>query len=376
MATQLLRDHIIFFLGAGASRSEGYPLMSTFLDDLKAEFPWSPTDSARHKREAFETLLAFRARLSVVRDIVNTDFDNIEDLYSAAEMLAMADPEFTLDVGDRSITAKELPSQVALAIWEMCRWRPLEDRAHKAPEHHSHLMSIIKGLEPMYHGETFRRIVFVTTNYDILIELAAWHSGVPFCYGQHANFDHVLGPIGSSQSSLRVLKLHGSVNWFGKSGKTVCDFSQGTFDAGNEQGTTYEWPTIQSETPKIPEGHIPIIVPPSFSKSVAHSVLRAVWSETVAAIAKAKLLVFIGYSFPRTDTFVHQLLHVGLLENHDLRRVIVINHDPVVGKYTRRNVFNSVFSDKRLRFVCKKFDHDTCEDIRAEIQRLEARPFM
>jgi hypothetical protein len=102
--------------------------------------------------------------------------------------------------------------------------------------------------------------------------------------------------------------------------------------------------------------------------------LKGVWAEAIAAIKSAKMLVFIGYSFPRTDTFLHQLLHVGLLGNSDLRRVIVVNPDAEVAQYAKSQVFNDVFSSRRLEVLPSFFDHKVCRRIGTVWRELEVEP--
>ncbi len=103
--SEYLRDKIVFFLGAGASRYLGYPLMGTFLDEMKTAFG---TGGGKPRTKAFEALLHFRGELSRVRNYVNTDFDNIEALYSAAEMYCIGRAEETIDVAGETITRDEL----------------------------------------------------------------------------------------------------------------------------------------------------------------------------------------------------------------------------------------------------------------------------
>jgi hypothetical protein len=368
-----LSDQVVLFLGAGASRYEGYPLMSTFLDDLKAAYPSGKDESAKRKREAFDTLLAFRLHLSKVRDVVNTDFDNIEELYSAAHMFAMAYPEEELKVPQGLRKAGEVPEQIAIAIWEMCRLRPFEGQFHNTPAHHTNMFSLLNRSPTQNRSmPLLSRCAIVTTNYDILPELGAWCAKAPFWYGLNVGLRPRAGTE-MRNHGVRILKLHGSVNWFVGEAEPIYDFAMGTFDTFK---SLHQWPAIQSSNYEIPDGHRPLIVPPSFSKDATHPILRAVWTEAVSAISRARILVFVGYSFPRTDTFVQQLLHVALLQNPDLRRVIVIDPEEAVGEYARKRVFNDVFSGKRLHFIKDCFSDSAWKAISAEIDTLEQQAVM
>ena len=157
-----LRDKIVFFMGAGSSRYLGYPLMSSFLDDMKQAFP--QVRGLPRQKKAFEVLLAFRGQLASVREYVNTDFDNIEALYSAAEMFGLAFPEEQIDVGAESVPGAELPEWIALAIWSMCRWRG----KHEEPQRHGELLKrLVELAQKTRDPDIAHRVAFVTTNYDM-----------------------------------------------------------------------------------------------------------------------------------------------------------------------------------------------------------------
>ena len=130
-----LNDKIVVFMGAGASAHAGYPVMDRFLEVLRSLQADRTTHQSSRGSFAFQVLLGFRARVGSVRDYVSADFDNIEALYSTAEMFALAYPDEILVVGGRKIPAKDIPEQIALAIWEIYRKRPLNqplDQSHNS----------------------------------------------------------------------------------------------------------------------------------------------------------------------------------------------------------------------------------------------------
>lgn len=369
----LLSDQIVFFLGAGASRTMGYPLMSTFLDDLKKAYPKGGEEDqyAQRKKRAFDVLLTFRSDLARLREYVHTDFDNIEELYSAAEMFALAYPDKEIGSGEGAVCGKDIPREIAIAIWEMCRLRPFEGAVHKQPKIHIRLMQAIANV----HGKKsvaglIDRVTFITTNYDILIELAA-SKDTDFSYGASVVFGEFRGDV-KPCGQMNILKLHGSVNWFLSERGAICDASCTSFKNPVPAHGTYIWPRIQGSTYEIPEDATPMIVPPSFSKSAGHPLLQNVWREAITKIARAKLLVFIGYSFPRTDTFVNHLLHVGLLQNADLRKVMIVDPAGTVGKYATTQVFDQALTSKgRVQFVQERFTEEVCNRIEKEMEELE-----
>ncbi len=366
---RLINDGIVLFFGAGASRCEQYPLMDTFLDDLKASLPRGESEHDQRRRDAYEALLAFRAKLSTVKDKVNTDFDNIESLYSAAEMYSLAFPEEVITVRDKVLKGSEIPGKIAMAIWEMCRWSPFTDPIHRDPETH---MGLLTRIETLGNG-ILDRITFITTNYDILIEIAAMRTRWRLCYGNHIKFDEFDEEFVTQQASTRLLKLHGSTNWFvTDDNKTHCDASNGQFEnfGGRGPGGSlgYRWPNIQASNYSAPG--TPLIIPPTYAKTANEDLFECVWREAMEAISGAKFLAFIGYSFPQTATFLQHLINIGLLQNHDLRSVLIVNKDPEIKEHVSTNLFDKNFADKRVKFIEGSFEGEVAMKTRGGVHRI------
>ncbi len=357
---KLMSDGIVIFFGAGASRCEGYPLMGTFLDDLKASFPLGNDPPDQRRRKAFETLLTFRSELASAKDYVQTDFDNIESLYCAADMYALAFPNKSIWVTGEKVSAAHIPSKIALAIWEMCRWNPRKKFVHEDPKTHIDLFSVLKRrFDDGRFTDLYSHMTFITTNYDLLVELALWKCKLPFSYGSSVSFDDFLEGFAYREASASLLKLHGSVNWFkkheeGDDFSTICDASLSQYLEHPRTQSPYSWPKLQSRNYDLPGD--PLIVPPTYAKSAGDNILENVWREAITATATAKLLIFIGYSFPPTDTFLQHLLNVSFLQNRDLRKVLIVNPDPEVGKHLRTSIFNSNFAEKKLEFLEARFE--------------------
>ncbi len=53
--------------------------------------------------------------------------------------------------------------------------------------------------------------------------------------------------------------------------------------------------------------------------------MRPVWNQAVSALKAAKRICVIGYSMPETDTFFKFLLALGLAENHQLYRFVLVD---------------------------------------------------
>jgi len=64
------------------------------------------------------------------------------------------------------------------------------------------------------------------------------------------------------------------------------------------------------------------------------SIFREIWNAAGKALEEAEKLVFIGFSFPESDTHIRYFLAANLFENVDLRPIVIV--DPNADKiYTR-----------------------------------------
>ncbi|MBL7876768.1 MAG: hypothetical protein JNL53_13965 [Cyclobacteriaceae bacterium] len=179
---------------------------------------------------------------------------------------------------------------------------------------------------------------FITFNWDTLLDRALFASGKWFPDdGYNIDFTGLLEktwrePV-KRKSKNKLLKLHGSTNWFGpymtrhlQTGeqKFVSDpdnvYNQWCLIDGSLWFDTYKdrWrpdyePFSYYFTPNDPITGLPlmpVIVPPSATKdfSVYKELFEPVWSEAESKLAKTSRLVIAGYSFPLTDTHAFKLL--------------------------------------------------------------------
>ena len=91
-------------------------------------------------------------------------------------------------------------------------------------------------------------------------------------------------------------------------------------------------------------------MPPTWYKSNSNDIITEIWSKAIQEISKATHLMIIGYSMPRTDVFFDQLLTLGLRDNMNLQRVVVINPDPRIND-TINDVFDKHFVANKVTFI-------------------------
>jgi len=145
---------------------------------------------------------------------------------------------------------------------------------------------------------------FITLNYDTLLDSAlirrGWNPETGYCVRgskRKVNWRPNEDSIDPSLKKVRLLKLHGSVNWFVRG--SFSDLS-----AVFSKKPTLVWNPRKSEI----QGHIRQIVPPIYGKFFGHDHWREIWAEAYKLLCESDILVVIGCSLVDTDFHLRALL--------------------------------------------------------------------
>ncbi len=164
---------------------------------------------------------------------------------------------------------------------------------------------------------------YITFNYDDFLDRALEQTGAWNPYRGYGFFCRSSGDgiarfsVGTFDSRLLILKLHGSLNWRPKLGYSYPVALDSITHHHNWNGGDLDAHHLEPE---------PVIVPPVLSKSslVEQPVLRLVWSRAFAELATADQITFIGYSFPTTDIAVRTLF-AEAMEDLPRDNVTIVN---------------------------------------------------
>jgi hypothetical protein len=113
---------------------------------------------------------------------------------------------------------------------------------------------------------------------------------------------------GDKDTSIRLLKLHGSVNWQLPEGE---DATEIVLKQRLHQ---------QRGVPRF------TIIPPVWNKNIAsHKIFRMIWQEAAARLRAAKVIAVVGFSFVPTDLYAQSLFRIALGDRSHLETLVVAN---------------------------------------------------
>jgi hypothetical protein len=186
-------------------------------------------------------------------------------------------------------------------------------------------------------GASDETTTVITFNYDTLPERAYMHTAPIRASGLPSNgaadlFVAPLAPLeargmdvvtGRGFARLRLLKLHGSIDWY------YSGLEAGPEDSVYHNRIQRRW--SEPDLVTLPEygslvaDKVPFLVPPTAVKTMAYrkAVLRSQWARAANALADADELVLMGFSLPPTDSVV-----LDMIEMHFDRRRDIFVVDP------------------------------------------------
>jgi len=147
---------------------------------------------------------------------------------------------------------------------------------------------------------------------------------------------------GTDYETYRLLKLHGSINWY--------------YSATKEKTSEQIYLFRDSKEERESKDLVPVIIPPVLDKTgfFKHSTIKSMWNETKNLLEEAKKVYIIGYSIPQTDLTVKFMLQSYIPEDCE---VTIINKDK-----KRKGYFRGLFDKRKLNEEFIRSDDSVFED--------------
>jgi hypothetical protein len=216
----------------------------------------------------------------------------------------------------------QLLQAIAAVLEESLTTSPDGGTGHQQRDcsHHKQLVTSLTGDDAI-----------VSFNYDCLIDHtlqkhgdAKWNTRYGYCLPLRKGKGSSLGGEGEwnptvpceKGKSIRVLKLHGSLNFYAKSATRFILKSRPYTKNTNGQ--------MHFE-----------IIPPEWNKQFDKGVFKRIWMQAAREIRHATTIVVIGYSFPLTDLHTASLFRVAV-NPEKLRNLVLVNPDREARRRTMR----------------------------------------
>ncbi len=297
----------VFILGAGASRFAGYPLGPDLWKFVRDSLPLHvmAKNRATEVKSAIESVL-------LVNPPDEHDRPNLEELFTLLDLAGRKIGPLELKTVNWPDLRIKLMGMIADAfLWREYRFQEeLLDSGDAAAKH-----VIEKWTDLLHESDTI-----ITFNWDLLHEAALWRAG-KWHYADGYGFKCAEAPSGA-HSAIRVLKLHGSVNW-AQCDEQDCEPSvehKATFFRGGHDGPK----TFRKSASQWNEGRNLII--PSYLKDIsANRLLLQTWNAASDALVTASEITIIGFQLHPADALARHLFGSALIRNTRVSKLVVVS---------------------------------------------------
>ena len=309
------------FLGAGASKAEGAPLQG----ELFAEY-FSSGDFKNSHEEMDRELASFFLEMFQIDvdhgNLRKTVFPTFEEVLGLTDLAIMRKESFKhFDIENRAANSGRLRFISQYLVFLVAK--VLDSKLQGRATLHRDLVAALRG------ADALQNIVFVSTNYDILIDNALMEehaNAVDLDYGvDFRNFDRY-DDWGRPALNRRValFKPHGSLNWL------FCPTCNELEITPKEKGVVTRLISDfrNASCPLCDSVYMPLIVPPTFYKDLNNVFLSTIWNKIDIALRNVRHIVFCGYSFPDADIHIKYLLKRAQTNRHAPLKITVLNNHP------------------------------------------------
>jgi hypothetical protein len=347
----------VFILGAGASAKAGVPLMADFLDSAWELMRYG-TAWLSNYYDDFKRVQDIHTQLQGIHIKSYLDLNNIETLFGAIELGAIIRKLGDLKTDEITALNESIRALILKTIEIRTIYGLFGEGQTNAPEPYGTLLDQVYKRQDAAAKEGLKHdFSFLTFNYDVALDYAFKLKSMPFDYC----IDH------RKSDNYKLLKLHGSINWFEDTDGQIHTIYPNKFTFINQHISQKRANTISidgskrnSKIKNIQSIRAPLIVPPVWDKIKYQEKLNLIWQKAAEELGSANHVVIIGYSLPDTDQFFRYLFALGSQSDTLIQKVLIVNPElPEGGKYPAEERFKSMFGGSiqaRIKPIRKKFE--------------------
>ncbi len=351
---------IVYIIGAGFSKDLNAPLQS---DLIKEIFEFDPKLLVGKEKQIF---IDFRTEFSnYLENVLYISPDKfsiatLEDIYTPIDRCIIDNISFrNLSKKDLLEFRQKINALLIILIRYKLRDIPNDNYAQKFSKY---LVDIKRGKS--IDSDPFS---LLSLNWDIIMdnalnnEITNSEGVVDYCchitpYKSGENIMPGLLARGKGLFNVKLLKLHGSMNWL------QCQRCQRLFITFDEKIAVEEYLTEPecrlckrnfSNNSSTQDGSALLtsqLIMPTFLKDLNNVQLKLIWHNAGIELAEASKIVFIGYSFPAADFELRQLLSRSVRHKAKIE-VVLRKKSPDIDKDCPELRYRTFFGKREVKII-------------------------
>lgn len=348
----------VFILGAGFSVDAGAPTQASLISKAIKLHQENPSNFDAQRFDRFRDFLVNQ---------LNIPFDKIEhvdleDIFTPLDRCLTESSQFRGVGRDRIMEVREA------VFYVVGRTIQLElNQASKPKDYIDAFAKYLTDKSSIRANHQYGQhdpVSVISTNWDILLDNSITHAVfngghnavVDYCcyISSRDESDHTIKPglekLGQGGFNVKLLKLHGSLNWLQcpRCMRLYARFSRkdGVIDYGNRESCRHCDANFQEEQ----NNHLLVsnLIMPTYIKGLSNPQYKIIWQNAGIEISEADKLVFIGYSLPSADFEMRQLLARMTRTNAEIQVVDVCSTDD--RKEMTKNHWEKFFGKRSISF--------------------------
>ncbi|OAI25702.1 MULTISPECIES: hypothetical protein [Methylomonas] len=309
----------VYILGAGFSVEAGAPMQAAI---IREAFRLYNSNDQQFDRKRFDIFVSFiRKQLNVTEEHF-ADVD-LEDIFTPLDRCLTESSQYRGIGLDQIMKVRESVFYVVGRTIQC-----LLNETNNSKDYINKFANYLTKKSSIRTGENYKRedpVSVISTNWDILLDNSIYqllqsnntYDGVVdyCCYiSSKDESDTTIMPglekLGKGGFNVKLLKLHGSLNWFQcpRCARLYTRFSRK--EAMDNFVRSSSCRHCDKNFPEEVGNHklSPNLIMPTYLKDLSNPQYRIIWQNAGIEISEADEIVFIGYSLPYADFEMRQLL--------------------------------------------------------------------
>lgn len=308
----------VFILGAGFSVDAGAPTQANLISKAIKLHEENPDNFDSNRFDSFRDFLV--NQLNIPNDkMQNVD---LEDIFTPLDRCLTESSQFRGVGLDRIMEVREAVFYVVGRTIQLAL-----NQASKPKDYIDAFAKYLTDKSSVRAKSQYRKhdpVSVISTNWDSLLDNSIHQAVVKgnhdavvdyCCYiSSRDESDETIKPglekLGQGGFNVKLLKLHGSLNWLQcpRCMRLYARFlkKDGVIDYGNRESCRH----CDKNFPEEKENHLLAsnLIMPTYIKDLSNPQYKIIWQNAGIEISEADTLVFIGYSLPSADFEMRQLL--------------------------------------------------------------------